>query len=78
MKRIFMVALAGAMLASCGNNSNTSTGGDSTGTGSVDTASKTYTLEPVFMDSTYQFTGITKEEGGRLFISYPRWSPMYK
>ncbi len=52
MKRIFMVALAGAMLASCGNNSNTSTGGDSTGTGSVDTASKTYTLEPVFLDST--------------------------
>ena len=81
MKKGLLCGMAGLglLLASCGNNNNNGTTGDSTGTGgTVDTTSKTYTLEPVFTDSTYQFTGITKEEGGRLFISYPRWSPIYK
>jgi sugar lactone lactonase YvrE len=34
-------------------------------------------LELVFEDSTYQLTGIAKEENGRLLINYPRWSPIY-
>lgn len=35
-------------------------------------------LELVFEDSTYQITGIAKEENGRLLINYPRWSDIYK
>lgn len=35
-------------------------------------------LELVFEDSTYQITGISKQENGRLLINYPRWSPIYK
>lgn len=35
-------------------------------------------LELVFEDSTYQITGLSKEENGRLLINYPRWSPIYK
>ncbi len=35
-------------------------------------------LELVFEDSTYQVTGISKEENGRLLINYPRWSAIYK
>ncbi len=35
-------------------------------------------LESVFMDSTYQFTGIAKATGGPLYITYPRWSFVYR
>lgn len=35
-------------------------------------------LELVFEDSTYQITGIAKEENGRLLVNYPRWSDIYK
>lgn len=35
-------------------------------------------LETVFMDSTYQFTGIAKANGGPLYITYPRWSFVYR
>src|SRR5205085_2070618 len=35
-------------------------------------------LELVFEDSTYQFTGLAKEQNGRLFVNYPRWSPIYQ
>ena len=35
-------------------------------------------LETVFQDSTYQFTGLAKEEGGRLFVNYPYWSDRYQ
>jgi sugar lactone lactonase YvrE len=35
-------------------------------------------LELVFSDSTYQLTGVAKEEGGRLFVNYPRWSTIYQ
>ena len=35
-------------------------------------------LELVFADSTYQLTGIAKEENnGRLIVNYPRWSDIY-
>lgn len=35
-------------------------------------------LELVFEDSTYQFTGIAKEDGGHLLVNYPRWSAIYR
>lgn len=35
-------------------------------------------LELVFEDNTYQITGVAKEEGGRLFVNYPRWSDIYQ
>ena len=35
-------------------------------------------LELVFEDSTYQITGVAKEENGRLIVNYPRWSKIYK
>lgn len=67
-----------AFLAACNNGSepNTSKGADSTGTDT--TKESKATLEPVFADSTYQITGISKEEGGRLLINYPRWSDIYR
>ncbi len=34
-------------------------------------------LEVVFKDSTYQFTGLAKEDNGRLIVNYPRWSDVY-
>ena len=41
-------------------------------------STKSRTLESVFTDDTYQFTGIAKANGGSLFLIYPRWSPVYK
>ena len=35
-------------------------------------------LELVFADSTYQFTGIAKEAGSPLLVNYPRWSDIYR
>ena len=35
-------------------------------------------LELVFADSTYQITGISKEDGGHLLVNYPRWSDIYR
>jgi sugar lactone lactonase YvrE len=35
-------------------------------------------LELVFEDSTYQLTGVAKEEDGRMLVNYPRWSPIYQ
>lgn len=35
-------------------------------------------LELVYKDNTYQLTGVAKQQGGDLFINYPRWSPVYK
>lgn len=35
-------------------------------------------LEVVFQDSTYQFTGVAISKDGRLFTSYPLWSTTYK
>jgi sugar lactone lactonase YvrE len=80
MKRMWTGAIAAlaVLVSSCGNNNTTAGNNDSTSTSGTDTANKTYTLEPVFMDSTYQFTGLAKEEGGRLLINYPMWSPIYK
>lgn len=66
------------MITACTNNSNTSSNtNDSTQTVQNDSAT-TASLELVFEDSTYQLTGVAKEEGGRLFINYPRWSGPYK
>lgn len=42
------------------------------------TADNSNKLELVFEDSTYQITGISKEENCRLLINYPRWSAIYK
>ena len=39
---------------------------------------KAQKLEPVFSDNTYQFTGVAVSHGGRVFITYPRWSHTYK
>jgi sugar lactone lactonase YvrE len=34
-------------------------------------------LELVFEDSTYQLTGVAKDEGAPLLVNYPRWSSVY-
>lgn len=63
----------------CNNASDTTDGKNDSGTSKTgDTTIAKATLELVFSDSTYQITGIAKEEGGRLFINYPRWSDIYK
>ena len=71
------IVLCTCMAACNSNTQNTSAKeGDSTG---VETSpDKKAELEPVFADSTYQITGLSKEEGGRLLINYPRWSPIYR
>lgn len=67
-----------ASVFGCNNETNKQKGqSDSTTSKTVDTASKS-SLELVFSDSIYQITGISKEEGGRLLINYPRWSSIYK
>lgn len=77
MKQIWICGLAAwVVLSSCGNNDNDVNGADSVG--QADTSSATHMLEPVFVDSTYQFTGVAQEEGGRMFVNYPRWSPIYQ
>ena len=81
INRISYLALAMLLaVTACNNPNSTSTANsDSTTTAiSTDTIAKKYTLEPVFEDSTYQFTGIAKEDGGQLFITYPRWSDVYR
>ena len=35
-------------------------------------------LDLVFADSTYQLTGVAKQDGGKLLVNYPRWSAVYK
>src|SRR5205807_435255 len=35
-------------------------------------------LELVFEDSTYQITGIAKQDNDSLFVNYPRWSATYQ
>ena len=35
-------------------------------------------LELAFSDNTYQLTGVAKEQGGRLFVNYPKWSDIYR
>jgi len=35
-------------------------------------------LQQVFADNTYQFTGVAISAKNRLFVTYPRWSSIYK
>jgi sugar lactone lactonase YvrE len=35
-------------------------------------------LQPIYSDNTYQFTGVAVSAKGRLFVTYPRWSNIYK
>ncbi len=81
MKRIETALIILSLLATaiaCNNTTTTTGKGDSTTTKPGDTTAAKASLELVFSDSTYQITGISKEEGGRLLINYPRWSEVYK
>lgn len=62
MKKLAGLLLAGTMIL-CGCEKSNNDSDD---------------LELVFSDNTYQFTGLTKEDGGRLFVNYPKWSPIHK
>lgn len=84
-KHIILAATTLAMLALACNNANNSAGSmSSDSTTNTDTANtnlpaaNSVKLETVFTDSTYQFTGIAKEEGDRTFLTYPKWSPVYR
>lgn len=69
------------MVLGCNNANNGDTAAgkkDSGAATSNDTAAAKAQLELVFSDNTYQFTGLAKEEGGRLLVNYPRWSDTYK
>ncbi len=60
------LALASALLSSCKKDNDNGNNGSSR-------------LETVFVDSTYQFTGLTKDPAGDdLLVSYPRWSGPYQ
>jgi len=34
-------------------------------------------LTTVFLDDTYQFTGVAVSKTGRIFVNYPRWSDLH-
>jgi sugar lactone lactonase YvrE len=77
----FACFLFAVILLSCNDDKNASAtaNNDSTSTGKSDTTrNNNAALQMVFKDSTYQLTGVAKEEGGRLFINYPRWSGPYR
>ncbi len=75
MKNTGLLCFIIAMCALACNNANTT---NTTANSTNDSTSGNSKLETVFMDSTYQFTGIAKEKGGRLFVTYPRWSSIYR
>ncbi len=81
MKFTSFAAAALAFLALSCNNANTGSTTSADSATTTDTTTKSNAsakLETVFTDSTYQFTGIAKEEGGRTFLTYPKWSPIYR
>jgi sugar lactone lactonase YvrE len=67
-----IVLAAAVMLASCSGNSQKSSeqAEDST---RIDVADSSGVLEQVFVDSTYQLTGVAISPEGRLFVNYPYW-----
>lgn len=77
----FLSLVLFASLAACNNEQGTATtnsSADST-SGTADTTRRTQAnLELVYQDSIYQLTGVAKEERGRLFVNYPRWSGPYR
>ncbi|HYH13821.1 MAG TPA: L-dopachrome tautomerase-related protein, partial [Flavisolibacter sp.] len=44
----------------------------------LNTTGRQDSLELVYLDSTYQLTGVAKEEGGYMWVNYPRWSDTYR
>lgn len=84
MKYIQVIAIALVLFAIGCNNANNNSDNTATDSATTDSASggssvtSNEKLETVFTDSTYQFTGIAKEEGGRIFLTYPKWSPIYR
>lgn len=80
MKIKLLVLFIACIAFACGNNQTTDTSkSDSTGSTASDSGGRVKaSLELVFQDNTYQLTGIAKEEGGRMFINYPRWSGPYR
>ncbi len=79
MKNTILLATVMVVFAFACNNSNTSTTtSDSTSSTESNDTTNSNKLETIFTDSIYQFTGIAKEAGGRLFLVYPRWSPIYR
>ncbi len=76
---IFVLIVAGAAVACNNASDNANVEGDSSDmTKTGDTTSAKANLELVFSDSTYQITGVAKEEGGRMLVNYPRWSDIYR
>lgn len=80
MKKALLVPFIACILCACGNNQNNNTAGsDSTNKATSDSSNQAKaSLELVFQDNTYQLTGVAKEEGGRMFVNYPRWSGPYR
>ncbi len=79
MKRIFIAVVPILLVIACNNESGVAgaKGSDSTGLIDRDTSSQA-NLELVFLDNTYQLTGVAKEQGGKLLVNYPRWSDIYR
>jgi sugar lactone lactonase YvrE len=74
-----------AMLALTACHSNNRQGATTTTTTTTTTVTtqpqgvkSTDTLELVYQDNTYQFTGIAKKDGSPLYVSYPRWSNTFR
>jgi sugar lactone lactonase YvrE len=44
----------------------------------ANTGARQDSLELVYLDSTYQLTGVAKEEGGYMWVNYPHWSDIYR
>ncbi len=79
MKNLFISLAVIASLSACNNQGSTGSGNDSVNNNQIDSSHQTnHVLELVYKDNTYQLTGVAKEEDGRLFINYPRWSGPYR
>lgn len=73
------------LLAACNNaNKDNTTGRADSAPMVIDTSAYPSTRQPelelelVYLDSTYQLTGVAKEQLGYMWVNYPRWSDTYR
>jgi len=82
-KYLFFSFSLALTLAACNDSgsTDTATNADTSSTTpntSANTTDSQAALELVYLDSTYQLTGVAKEERGYMWVNYPRWSDIYR
>ncbi len=77
MKPVLFLATSCLLLTACSDSTKTVNTSTTDTAGTSATGGTNHSLELVFSDSTYQITGIAKEEGGTMLVNYPRWNGPY-